>query len=108
MLLIIAIVVAVLWLPTEWAIVVVFSAAVVEVAEVGFWYWYSRRRRAVTGAEALPGSRGVVVSPCRPDGQVRLDGELWRARCEEGADPGDIVVVDRLDSGLTLVVKRES
>ena len=108
MLLIIAIVVAVLWLPTEWAIAVVVTAAVIEVAEVGFWYWLSHRRDAVTGAEALPGARGVVVSACRPVGQVRVDGELWRARCEEGADPGDEILVERLDPGLTLVVRRET
>jgi membrane protein implicated in regulation of membrane protease activity len=108
LLLLLAIVVAVLWLPTGWAIAVVVTAAVIEVAEVGFWYWFSHRRKAVTGAEALPGSRGVVVSPCRPEGQVRIDGELWRARCEEGADPGDTVVVERLDPGLTLVVRKET
>jgi membrane protein implicated in regulation of membrane protease activity len=31
-------------------------------------------------------------------------GELWRARCEEGADPGDEVVVERLEPELLLVV----
>jgi membrane protein implicated in regulation of membrane protease activity len=34
---------------------------------------------------------------------VRLDGELWEARCDQGAARGDSVVVERLD-GLTLVV----
>ncbi|HEX7256200.1 MAG TPA: NfeD family protein [Gaiellaceae bacterium] len=107
MLLVLAIVVAVLWLPTAWGIVVIAVAAAIEVAEVGFWFWLSRRRKAVTGAEALPGSRGVVVSPCRPVGNIRVAGELWRARCEEGADVGDSVVVERLDPELTLVVRKE-
>jgi membrane-bound serine protease (ClpP class) len=107
LLLVLAIVVAVLWLPPVWGIVVVAAAAAVEVAEVGFWFWLSRRRKAVTGADALPGARGVVVSPCRPEGQVRVEGELWRARCEEGADVGDEVVVERLDPGLTLVVRNQ-
>ncbi len=106
MLLLLAVLAAVFWLPTGWGIVVVASAAAVEVAEVGFWVWLSRRRKAVTGAEALPGARGVVVAACRPEGQVRVLGELWRARCEEGADPGDEVVVERLEPELLLVVSK--
>jgi membrane-bound serine protease (ClpP class) len=105
-LLILAVLAAVFWLPTAWGIVVVAAAAVVEVAEVGFWLWYSKRRKAVTGAEALPGARGVVAVACRPEGQVRVQGELWQARCEEGADVGDEVVVERLEDGLTLIVSR--
>ena len=108
MLLVLAIVVAVVWLPTGWGVALVAAAACVELAEAGFFIWLSRRRKAVTGAEALPGSRGVVVSPCRPEGQVRVDGELWRARCEEGADIGEEVVVERLGPDLTLVVTKES
>ena len=107
MLLVLAIVVAVVWLPTGWGIVLVTAAAAFELAEAGFWVWLSRRRKAVTGAEALPGSRGVVTAACRPEGQVRVAGELWRARCEEGADVGDAVVVERLDPELTLVVRKE-
>jgi membrane protein implicated in regulation of membrane protease activity len=108
LLLLLAIVVAVLWLPTGWGVALVLTAAAVEAAEAGFFVWLSRRRKAVTGAEALPGSRGVVVSPCRPEGRARVDGELWRARCEAGADPGDEIVVERLDPDLTLVVRREA
>jgi membrane protein implicated in regulation of membrane protease activity len=108
LLLVLAIVVAVLWLPTGWGIALVAAALVFEVGETGFWFWLSKRRNAVTGAEALPGSRGVVVLACRPDGQVRVAGELWRARCEEGADIGDQVVVERLDPELTLVVRKET
>jgi membrane protein implicated in regulation of membrane protease activity len=43
------------------------------------------RRRAV-GAETLIGREAVVTTACRPNGQVRLDGELWEARCEAGVD----------------------
>jgi membrane protein implicated in regulation of membrane protease activity len=105
-LLVIAILAAVFWLPTGWGIVVVVAATVFELAEAGFWLWLSKRRKVVTGAEALPGARGVVIVPCRPEGQVRVQGELWRARCEEGADVGDEVVVERLEDGLTLIVTR--
>lgn len=79
-------------------------AAVVEVGETAFWLWYSRRRRATVGVETLIGRRAVVVLPCFPDGQVRLDGELWQARCEAGAGTGTEVVVRSLRE-LTLEVE---
>jgi membrane protein implicated in regulation of membrane protease activity len=105
-LLLLAILAAIFWLPTPWGFVAVAAATVVELAEVAVFVWYSRRRRATTGAEALPGSTGIVVEPCRPVGQVRLAGELWRARCEEGADVGERVVVESLGPELTLLVRR--
>jgi membrane protein implicated in regulation of membrane protease activity len=64
---------------------------------------WSRRRRAVTGPEALIGRTARVITTCRPAGQVRVAGELWRARSASGADPGDEVVVRDRD-GLTLLV----
>jgi membrane protein implicated in regulation of membrane protease activity len=108
LLLIIALIAAVFWLSPPWSYVAVIAAGVWEVAEVGLFLWYSKRRRVTTGAEALPGSRGTVVEACRPVGQIRLDGELWRARCDDGADPGDTVIVESLGPDLTLIVKRES
>jgi membrane protein implicated in regulation of membrane protease activity len=99
---------ALLWLPSPWSYVAVVSAALVEVGEIAVFIWYSKRRRATTGAEALPGMLGTVVEACRPIGQIRVDGELWRARCEEGADPGDTVVVESLGPDLTLIVARDS
>jgi membrane-bound serine protease (ClpP class) len=89
-----------------WALVVLLGAAVIEVGETAFWLRLSRRYRVRIGAETLPGSRAVVVAGCRPDGQVRLNGELWQARCVPGADVGTRVVVRGLD-GLTLLVEPE-
>ena len=107
MLLIGAVLLAVFVLPFGWGIVVVSAAAAIEVAEIFFWVWLSKRYRVQVGAETLPGARAVVVTPCRPNGQVRVQGELWQARCREGADPGDTVRVVELDA-LTLVVEREA
>ena len=106
MLLLLAILVAVFWLPAPWGYIAVVAAAVVELAEVGVFIWYSRRRRATTGAEALPGSTGTVVETCRPLGLIRVGGELWRARCDEGADPGETLVVESLGPDLTLIVRK--
>jgi len=100
-----AILLAVFVLPPRWAVPVVLLAAVIEVAETAFWIRYSRRRRVQMGPETLVGAVGLVVTPCMPEGQVRLQGELWRARCGDGADVGEQVRVLELD-GLTLVVER--
>jgi membrane protein implicated in regulation of membrane protease activity len=107
-LLVLAILAAIFWLSTPWSYLAVVAAAAVEIAELGLFVWYSRRRGATTGAEALPGLLGTVVEACRPLGQIRVDGELWRARCDEGADPGETVVVESLGDDLTLIVRRES
>jgi membrane protein implicated in regulation of membrane protease activity len=108
MLLLLAILAALFLLPSPWGFVTVIAAAVWEIAEVWLFVWYSRRRRVTTGAEGLPGSTGVVVETCRPIGQIRVQGELWRARCDEGADPGEPVVVESLGPDLTLLVRRAS
>jgi membrane protein implicated in regulation of membrane protease activity len=100
-----AILLAIFVVPAPWGVVLVGAAAVVEVAESAFWIWLSKRRRAAVGAETLVGALAEVASTCRPLGQVRVQGELWRAHCEEGADPGDSVRVERVE-GLTLFVSR--
>ena len=60
-----------------------------------------------TGSEELVGSAGEARSTIDPEGQVRLEGALWRARLATGAAPvraGDRVTVEAVD-GLTLVVQ---
>jgi membrane protein implicated in regulation of membrane protease activity len=105
-LLVLAILAAIFLLPAPWSYAIVVVAAGVEAGELTFLVRYSKRRRATTGAEALPGAVGTVVEACRPLGQVRVEGELWRARCDEGADPGETVVVESLGPNLTLNVRR--
>ena len=69
------------------------------------------RRRARCGSEGLVGRLGVVRRPLDPQGQIMVDGELWRARRswaeEDRPAPaeGEPVVVDDVH-GLTLTVRR--
>jgi len=98
-----AIFLAVFVVPAPWGVALVAGALVVEIGETAFWIWLSKRRKPQVGAEALVGATALVVTPCRPIGFVRVSGELWRARCEAGANEGDAVRVRGLD-GLTLVV----
>lgn len=64
----------------------------------------SRRGHAVSGGEALIGSRGVVETWQGRSGHVRLGGEMWSARAEFPLAPGDVVRVNGRD-GLTLFVE---
>ena len=105
MLLVVAILLAVFVLEEPWTWIVVLAGATAELGEATLFVWWSRRRRAVVGVEALIGQRALVAAECRPLGQVRVVGELWQARCDPGADIGDEVIVKALD-GLTLVVER--
>jgi membrane protein implicated in regulation of membrane protease activity len=102
--LVVALLLAFFVLDRPWSVLVVVGALVLEVAEIVFWFWYSRRRNVQVGAETLIGRPGVVITQCRPLGQVRVGGEIWAARCELGVDVGAPVRVESRDE-LTLVVK---
>lgn len=68
----------------------------------------SSHARVRSGREAMLGLHGRARSAIAPEGQVFVDGALWRARgCfeHERIEPGDPVVVERVD-GLTLTVRR--
>jgi membrane protein implicated in regulation of membrane protease activity len=102
--LIIAIVAAILFLEWPWNLLVVAGAALWEGFEI-FIFLRWRKRKPISGPDALLGVRGVSVSSCRPDGQARIAGRFWRVICDEGAEPGDPVVVDGI-AGTTLHVRR--
>jgi membrane-bound serine protease (ClpP class) len=107
MTLLIAVLLALFVLPYPWNLIAVIAAAVIDVIETGAFLWWSKRRRAAVGAETLIGKKGVTVGSLWPDGQVRVDGELWNARCEGGADAGTRVVVRGIE-GLTLEVEPDA
>jgi membrane-bound serine protease (ClpP class) len=63
-----------------------------------------------TGSEELVGALAEVRSPLDPEGQVWLEGALWRARLGKDGEPaqlGDKVRIDAVD-GLTLLVSPEA
>ena len=80
------------------------ACARASVVELFFWNRTVRNRRKQVGAGTLIGRTATVVSPCRPEGQVRLDGEIWAARCAAGAASQDSVRVVGRDR-LTLIVE---
>jgi len=104
MLLLGAILLAIFVLLSPWGLVAVAVGGLLDVAESLVLLRWSRRRRAVTGAEALIGQRAVVSTPQ----QVRVAGELWEARSDEELVTGEEVVVTGLEEGLKLRVSRSS
>lgn len=105
MLVLLAIVAAIFLLPSPWGLLAIVGALVVDLAEIGFGLWYAKRRRPQTGREALVGTVGRVVVRCDPVGQVRVAGELWQARSDATAEPGDDVRVEEIGPDLVLSVR---
>jgi membrane protein implicated in regulation of membrane protease activity len=100
----IALLLAIFLLPSPWGFVVVAVALVIDVVEISVGLWYSKRRRATVGTDTLVGMTGVAIGDLFPEGQVKVNGEIWRARCEAGCDAGAAVVI-RAVNGLTLEVE---
>jgi membrane protein implicated in regulation of membrane protease activity len=100
MLLLGGILLAVFVVPWPWGIATVLAGGLLDIAESLVLLRWSRRRRAVTGAEALIGRTAVVATST----QVRVAGELWEARADRPLVRGDEVVVCAVD-GLVLRVE---
>jgi membrane-bound serine protease (ClpP class) len=103
-LLIVTVVLAFVYLTWPWNVAAIAAAAVGEVAETVVAIRYTRRRRAEVGVEALVGAIASVVSPLMPDGQVKVNGEIWRAHSEREAQVGDRVRITAVND-LTLEVE---
>ena len=104
MLFVVGLLLAIFVLPSPWGVVAVAVGAVLDFAETGFFLWWSRRRRATVGVQSLVGRTALAIGELRPEGQVRVGGEIWRARCERGCDAGSAVVI-RAVADLTLEVE---
>lgn len=64
----------------------------------------SRRSPVVSGRESMIGSHGIVVEWSGAEGDVRIQGEIWKARSADGAfEPGARVIISDI-VGLTLIV----
>jgi membrane-bound serine protease (ClpP class) len=64
-------------------------------------------RPSVTGSSAMVGRLGVARTALQPEGQVLIDGELWRAVSQDAVGAGEAVQVTAID-GLTLTVTRSA
>lgn len=104
MLLILALVLALIFVPWPWNFAVIMIAAACEASIVVLGIRYSRLRRTRVGVETLIGTTAFVISPLGPTGQVKVNGEIWQAHSEREAPVGETVLI-RAVNGLTLEVE---
>jgi membrane-bound serine protease (ClpP class) len=68
----------------------------------------AHRHQVSTGWEELIGKPAVVKAALAPEGLVLFRGELWKAVSEEGrVEPGETVIINRVDSLQLYVTKKE-
>ena len=102
--LIVGTILAFMFLEWPWRGLVVLGLFLVEGVEI--WLWLKLRKMpSSTGVEAMVGAHGRAVTDCNPEGQVRVKGQLWRARCRVGVRAGDHITVTGV-RGLELEVTK--
>lgn len=69
-----------------------------------FWFIKDRNRKSVCGKTGMVGKMGEIKQWQETEGQVFVNGELWRALSDVPLLTGDKAVVQNVD-GLTLRVK---
>jgi membrane-bound serine protease (ClpP class) len=65
-----------------------------------------RRRAKLTGPESIVGKIGVVITDLKPDGEVRIEGVIWRAKSTSGEILRDQKVKVKAIKGLVLEVEK--
>ena len=91
------------------AVLIVVMVAWAAYAVTNFWLvTQALKKETVLGLPAMVGSRGKVVSPLAPEGQIRIKSEIWGAKSNVGnIDKGEEVLVVGQD-GLKLIVRRSN
>jgi membrane-bound serine protease (ClpP class) len=100
---IIGAILAFIFLDAPWRYLFIAFLLLVDVFQIIVWLRW-RKRRAITGhEERLMGSDGETITACKPFGQVRVRGQMWKAYCPDGIDQGQRVTVIAVD-GLQLKI----
>src|SRR5690349_5830568 len=95
MILALAIILAIVVLPSPLGIIVVGVAAVIELGEIFAWKRWMSKYSVKTGPEALVGMDATVIDSNR----ARVRGEIWNVRSDGPLEPGEharVVAVDGL------------
>jgi membrane protein implicated in regulation of membrane protease activity len=94
---------AFLFLDPPWRYLLIVLLLLIDCFQIVVWLRW-RNRRAVTGhKERLIGAKGETLSDCKPFGQVRVLGQVWKAYCPGGVEVGMPIVVKHVD-GLQLEI----
>jgi membrane protein implicated in regulation of membrane protease activity len=83
--------------------VVVFALYAAVCFEIGN---RTLRRKPVSGFTDMTGYQGVVTSPLKPDGYIKIEGEIWAAEVEKGLLEAGSKVEVIGQKGLKLVVRQ--
>jgi membrane-bound serine protease (ClpP class) len=66
----------------------------------------AQRKKPVTGSEGIVGETGIAFSNLKPDGEVKVHGEIWNAESIDGEiKKGEEILVAKI-TNLKLFVKR--
>lgn len=65
----------------------------------------ARNIKHACGVDTWIGAKAVAIDSFEHSGHVRIDGELWRAVCDQPIEKGDTVTITHVD-GLTLTVRK--
>lgn len=88
---------------------VVLSAIAVVVTTLNVWLavivYRLFQRLPTTGAEGMIGKTGTALTAIKPEGQVNIQGEIWRAGSAVPIKRGEPVVVERVE-GLKVFVRK--
>ena len=75
---------------------VIAGGAAIEIAEIAVWLKW-RKVAPKHGMDTLVGMTGTALTDCKPDGQVKVKGQIWTAHCANGVEEGDSVRVAAVD-----------
>jgi membrane protein implicated in regulation of membrane protease activity len=94
---------AFIFLEAPWRYLLIAFLLLVDFFQILVWLRW-RKRRAVMGHEQrLVGSEGETITDCKPFGQVKVLGQMWKAYCPDGVDQGQRITVTAVD-GLQLKI----
>jgi len=104
MLVILALVLALIFLPFPANLAVIGLAGLCELGVMLLGFRYTNHFKRKVGVETLIGETARAITALAPDGQVKLNGEIWQGRAESTIRAGACVRVKAIH-GLTLEVE---
>lgn len=91
------------------ALAIVAAGAILSLAITLVWgasQWGKKSPHRV--GDQMTNARVIVSEWSGGEGYVHVDGELWRARANEALEPGENVVVTKVDGLILKVTKKQT
>ena len=67
----------------------------------------AQRKKVATGEQGIVGEKGIAISNLKPDGEIKVHGEIWNARTDNEIKKDEFVTVVDSD-GMTLIVNKKT